>query len=170
VEAQLAIFSWPVTSHGKQVLLDNRTPAAPQYLVTSGRGVSGLIAYNWEIEGQMRTPLFEAVSHGGFAVPTDAQTERRFGGSRVFREGRRVDGENYNDSAIDHFEVVVAAEAAFALYGAIEPLVSPHPQGPVYVPIAEVRRLYQPMEREFLRAFVTAHPEPFVITLTAQSD
>ena len=38
VEAQLAIFTWPVSSHGKQIVLDNRKPSAPQYLVTSARG------------------------------------------------------------------------------------------------------------------------------------
>jgi hypothetical protein len=48
--------------------------------------------------------------------------------------------------------------------------VSPHPKGPVYPPVAEVRRVYQPMEREFLRAFVTADPQPYVVSLAAESD
>jgi hypothetical protein len=38
------------------------------------------------------------------------------------------------------------------------------------VPVAEVRRLYQPIEREFMRAFVATDPQPFVITLAAESD
>jgi hypothetical protein len=170
VEAQMAIFTWPVSSHDKQLVLDNRIPSARQYLVSSGRAVSGLVAYNWQIDGQMRRPLFEAVSHGGAPVPTDETTERRFGGSRVFREGRRVNGEAYTDTAIDDFEVLTNGDAAIARYASIEPLVSPHPNGPVYLPIAEIRRRYQPMEREFLRAFVTADPEPYVVRLAAAAD
>jgi hypothetical protein len=170
VEAHLAILTWPVSSHSKALVIDNRNPSAPQYLVTSSRGVSGLVAYNWQNDGEMGRPLFEAVSHGGYPVPTNEQTERRFGGSRVFREGRRVNEESYSDNAIDDFEVFASGDAAFARYAAIEPLVSPPPQGPVYVPIADVRRAYQPMEREFLRLFVTSSPEPFVVGLTAQSD
>ena len=170
VEAQMAIFTRPVSSHGKQIVLDNLTPSAPQYLVTSARVASGLVAHNWQIDGEMRRPLFEAVSHGGLPVPTDGTTERRFGGSRVFREGRRVSAEDYSDTVIDHFEMFASGDAAFAQYAAIEPLMGPHPDGPVYVPVAEVRRLYQPMERDFLRAFVTTDPQPYVITLEAQSD
>ena len=170
IEAHLPILTRPVSSHSKTVVLDNRNPSAPQYLVTSSRGVSGLVAYNWQIDGQMRRPLFEALSHGGFPVPTDDQAERRFGGSRVFREGRRVNEESYSDSAIDTFEVFTSGDAAFARYAGIEPLLSPHPDGPVYVPIADVRRTYQPMEREFLRLFVTSSPDPFRVRLTAQSD
>jgi hypothetical protein len=170
IEAHLAILTRPVSSHSKAVVLDNRNLSAPQYLVTSSRGVSGLVAYNWQIDGQMRRPLFGAISHGGLPVPTNQQTERRFGGSRVFREGRRVNEESYSDSAIDDFEVFASGDAAFARYAGIEPLVSPHPEGPVYVPIADVRRTYQPMEREFLRLFVTSSPEPFLVRLTAQSD
>jgi hypothetical protein len=169
VEAQLAIFTWPVSSHGKQLVLDNRIPSARQYLVTSARAVSGLVAYNWEIDGQMRQPLFEAVMHGGGAVPSDETTERRFA-SRVFREGRRVTEESYSENAIDDFEVLANGDAALASYAAIEPLVSPHPDGPVYLPIAEVRRRYQPMEREFMRAFVTESPDPYVVRLSAVSD
>ena len=170
VEAQMAIFTWPVSSHGKQIVLDNRKPLERQYLVTSGRGVSGLVAYNWQIDGQMRQPLFEPVSHGGAPVPSDETTERRFGGSRVFREGRRVNEESYSDSAIDDFEVLANVDAAVARYAGIEPLISPHPDGPVYVPAAEVRRRYQPMEREFMRAFVTTDPEPFIVRLAAGTD
>jgi hypothetical protein len=170
VEAHQAIFTWPVSSHGKLIVLDNRMSSAPQYLVTSGRAVSGLVAYNWQIDGDMRRPLFEPVSHGGAMVPTDETTERRFGGTRVFREGRRVNAESYSNNAIDVFEVPATEDAAFARYAAIEPLVSPHPNGPVYVPAAEVRRLYQPMEREFMRAFVSADPEPYVVRLAAAND
>ena len=169
VEAHLAIFTWPVSSHGKQLVLDNRIPSARQYLVTSGRAVSGLVAYNWQIDGQMSRPLFEAVMHGGGAVPTDETMDRRFA-SRVFREGRGVSEESYSENAIDDFEVLANGDAALARYAAIEPLVSPHPDGPVYVPIAEVRRRYQPMEREFMRAFVTDAPEPYVVRLAAVTD
>ena len=170
VIAHLAILTWPVSSHGKAIVLDNRKPLAPQYLVMSNRAVSGLVAYNWQIDGQMARPLFEPVSHGGYLVPTNNQTERRFGGTRVFSEGVRVGEESYSDNAIDVFETFAAESAASARYAVIEPLISPHPDGPVYVPVAEVRRRYQPMEREFLRAFVTGAPEPFVVRLSAQSD
>ena len=103
--AQQAIFTWPVSSHGKQLVLDNRKPSSPQYLVVSIRGVSGLVAYNWETTGQMLRPLFEPVSHGGVPAPSDQHTERRFGGSRVFREGLTISEESYSDDAIDDFEV-----------------------------------------------------------------
>jgi hypothetical protein len=33
-----------------------------------------------------------------------------------------------------------------------------------------VRRRYQPMEREFMRAFVTDAPEPYVVRLAAVTD
>jgi hypothetical protein len=170
VIAQPAIFTWPGSSHGKQVVLDNRKPSAREYLVISTRGASGLVAYNWETAGQMLRPLFEPVSHGGVPAPVDQHMERRFGGSRVFREGLTISEESYSDSAIDDFEVFASFDAAFARYTAIEPLVSPHPNGPVYSPVAEVRRVYQAMEREFLRAFVTTDPEPYVVALAAQSD
>jgi hypothetical protein len=170
VEAQMAIFTRPVSAHGKQIILDNRNPSAPHYLVTSARAVSGLVAYNWQVDDEMRRPLFEAVSHGGLPVPTDGTAERRFGGSRVFREGQRVNADDYSDSVIDDFEIFASGDAAFARYAGIEPLVSPHPDGPVYVPAAELRRRYQPMEREFMRAFVAADPGPFVIRLAAESD
>jgi hypothetical protein len=170
VVAQQAIFTWPVTSHGKQVVLDNRKSASHQYLVVSSRGASGLVAYNWDTTGQMLRPLFEPVSHGGVPAPSDEHTERTFGGSRVFREGLTISQESYSDSAIDDWEVFTDSDAAFSRYSAIEPLMSPHPKGPVYHPVAEVRRAYQPMEREFLRAFVTAEPPPYLVTLEAQSD
>jgi hypothetical protein len=170
VMAQQAIFTWPVSSHGKQLVLDNRNPSSPQYLVVSTRSVSGLVAYNWATTGQMLQPLFEPVSHGGRPAPSDQHTERRFGGSRVFREGLTISQESYSDAAIDDFEVFASGDPAFARYAALEPLVSPHPNGPVYPPVAEVRRVYQPMEREFLRAFVTADPQPYVVSLAAESD
>jgi len=169
VVAHQAIFTSPGSSHGKQVVLDNRNPSSRQYLVVSTRSASGLVAYNWDTTGQMPRPLFEPVSHGGVPAPTDQHMERRFG-SRTFREGLTISEESYSDHAIDDFEVFGDWDAAFARYSAIEPLVSPHPDGPVYLPVAEVRRAYQPMEREFLRAFVTADPQPYVVTLEAQSD
>jgi hypothetical protein len=169
VVAHQAIFTSPGSSHGKQVVLDNRIPSSRQYLVVSTRGASGLVAYNWDTTGQMLRPLFEPVSHGGVPAPTDRHTERRFG-NRIFREGLTISQESYSDNAIDDFEVFGDWDGAFARYSAIEPLMSPHPNGPVYPPVAEVRRAYQPMEREFLRAFVTADPQPYVVTLEAQSD
>ena len=147
--AHQAIFTSPGSSHGKQVVLDNRNPSSRQYLVVSTRSASGLVAYNWDTTGQMPRPLFEPVSHGGVPAPTDQHMERRFG-SRIFREGLTISEESYSDNAIDDFEVFGDWDAAFARYSAIEPLVSPHPDGPVYAPVAEVRRAYQPMEREFL--------------------
>lgn len=168
LDAQLAILTRAVTAHGKQRVIDNRSPLVPQYLVTSSRAASGLVAYNWQNDGQIRSPLFEALSHGGSIVPTDEQTERRFGGTRVFREGLKIDAEFYSANAIDHFEIFGTGDDALARYATIEPLVSPHPEGPVYVPVAEIRRRYQPMELEFLRAFVTGNPQPFLVRLAGQ--
>ena len=88
-----------MSSHGKQVVLDNRKPSAREYLVISTRGASGFVAYNWETAGQMLRPLFEPVSHGGVPAPVDQHMERRFGGSRVFREGLTISEESYSDSA-----------------------------------------------------------------------
>ena len=168
IEAHLATFSRAVSVHRKQVVLDNRKPSMPEYLVVSNRSVSGLLAYNWAAVGQMRQPLFEAISHGGIPAPTDLQTRRWFGGSRGFAEGLFVDSTNYVDDAIDDFELFSMGDAAFDLFTAIEPLVSPHPSGPHYARVAELRRVYQPMESEFLRAFVTANPESFIVTLTGE--
>ena len=168
VEARLAIFNRAVSSHGKGILIDNQNRSMPRYLVISSRSVSGMLVYNWAIDDEMRRPLFAAVSHGGVPVPTNSQTRRWFGPSRAFPEGLRVDAENYADNAIDDFEVFSDGDAAFDRYEAIEPLIGPHPDGPAYAWVAEIRRVYQPMEREFLRAFVTTNPEPFLVTLTGR--
>ena len=168
LEAHLAIFSKAVSTHSKQVVLDNRKPSRPEYLVVSTRSVSGQLAYNWVVDGQMRRPLFEATSHGGVPSPTNHRTRRLFGGSRAFAEGLLVDSTNYVDDAIDDFEEFSMGDAAFDLFTAIEPLVGPHPSGPRYDWVAEIRRAYQPMEIEFLRAFVTANPESFIVTLTGE--
>ena len=79
-----------------------------------------------------------------------------------------VDPENYVDDVIDDFELFSNGDAAFDFFEAIEPLISPHPDGPSYAWVAEIRRVYQPIEREFLRAFVTTNPEPFLVTLTGR--
>ena len=71
VVAHQAIFTSPGSSHGKQVVLDNRNRLAP-VLVVSTRSASGLVAYNWDTTGQMPRPLFEPVSHGGVPAPTTA--------------------------------------------------------------------------------------------------
>ena len=75
-----------------------------------------------------------------------------------------VDAESYNDSVTDQFQIFTSRTSADPFYAGIE-LLGPHPQGPFFSWIAEVRRVYQPMEREFLRAFVTNAPEPFVVEL-----
>ena len=168
LEAHLAVFTQAASVHGKEIVLDNRKPSLPQFLVASSRSVSGVLAYNWTIDEQMRRPLFAAVSHGGVAVPTNMRSDRRFGGSRVYKEGLFTDPIVYVDSVIGDFEVVSNGDDAFGLYGAIEPLISPHPEGPAYAWEAEVRRVYQPMEREFLRAFVATSPEPFLVRLRGQ--
>ena len=168
IEAQLAIFTRAVSVHGKQIVLDNRKPSTPEYLVISSRSVSGLLAYNWATDGQMQRPLFAAISHGGVPAPTNRQTKRRFGGSRAFTEGLLVDSAIYVDDAIDDFELFSMGDAAFDLFAAIEPLISPHPNGPSYAWVAAIRRVYQPIEREFLRAFVTTGPEPFLVSLTGE--
>ena len=168
IEARLAIFARGSSVHSKGILIDNEKRSMPRYLVISSRLVSGMLAYNWAIDDEMRRPLFAAISHGGVPVPTDSQTRRWFGPSRSFPEGLRVNSENYADNAIDDFEVFSDGDAAFDRYEAIEPLIGPHPDGPAYAWVAEIRRVYQPMEREFLRAFVTTNPEPFLVTLTGR--
>ena len=164
IEAHLAIFTRAVSVHTKQIVLDNRTPSMPEYLVISSRSVSGQLAYNWASGGQMRRPLFAAISHGGIPVPATRQTTRRFGGSRAFTEGLLVDSALY----VDDFELFSTGDAAFDRFAAIEPLIGPHPNGPSYAWVAEIRRVYQPMERKFLRAFVTSSPESFLVSLAGQ--
>ena len=168
VEVQLAIFDRAVSSHGKQIFLDNRKQSMPQYLVMSHRSVAGMLAYNWGVDDQMRRPLFAAVSHGGVPVPTNSQTRRWLTPSRGFFEGLFVNPESYVDDAIDDFELFSNEDAAFDRFEAIDPLISPHPDGPAYAWVAEIHRVYQPMAREFLRAFVTTNPEPFLVTLAGR--
>ncbi|MGH9254226.1 MAG: hypothetical protein ACRD3C_06605 [Vicinamibacterales bacterium] len=167
IQAQIATFSTAISTHGKSQWLDYTTPATPRYLVTSARGVGATVAYNSEVTSQMNYPLFEPVTIGGQPVPTDTRVPRSFGGVNL-TAGLSVSASNYNDNVNDHFEIFTDREAADALYAAIEPLQGPHPQGPFFPWVAEVRRAYQPREREFLRAFVTATPEPYSIQLAAR--
>ena len=107
--AHQAIFTWPVSSHGKQLVLDNRKPSAPQYLVTSRRAVCQVSS---PITGKRRADAAAVVRACVTRRPSRADrraTERRFGGSRVFREGRTMNEESYSDNAIDDFEVFAAA-------------------------------------------------------------
>jgi hypothetical protein len=166
IEVNLAIFTKGVSVHGKQIVLDNRDSSMPEYLVISSRSVSGLLAYNSVIDGEIRQPLFVAISHGGVAEPTDSRRTRFFAGSRAFFEGLLVESGFYADDVIDDFEVFSVGDAAFGFFDSIEPLLGPHPDGPSYAWDAEIRREYQPIERDFLRAFVNTNPEPFLITLT----
>ena len=95
-----------------------------------------------------------------------SQSIRAFG-SVGFADGLVVDEESYNESATDDFEIFTLRAPADARYAGIE-LLGPHPRGPFFAWRAEVRRVYQPVEREFLRAFVTNNPEPYVVELSGQ--
>jgi hypothetical protein len=143
----MATFTDGTSTHAKSIWIDNAKPKTPRYLVTAGRGVTDVIAYNYLNEGQMKWPLFEATTIGGLAVPTDSQTSRTFG-SAGFSEGLLVDAESYNNSVTDQFQIFTSRAPADTFYAGIQ-LQGPHPQGPFFSWSAEVRRVYQPMERSF---------------------
>jgi hypothetical protein len=165
VDALMAIFNRGLFVHSKSIVLHRLTAADYQYLVKSERSFTGQISYNHHTERRMAHPLFEAVSHGGAPAPLDARTWRKFGGFN-FPEGLHTLDDLYVEGVIDHYEEFAQIDKAHAQYGSIEPLLAPHPDGPVYTWTAQVRRRFQPMEREFLRAFVTTNPDPYVVTLT----
>ncbi len=167
VDAQLATFGVAISSHSKSMWIDNPKSAPARYLVTSGRSISADIDYNWAFRNWMLLPLFEASTLGGAAIPSDARTSRPFGNVRI-SEGLAVDVRGYNDAVTDDFEIFTTQQAADDRYAAIEPLLGPHPDGPFFAWEAEIRRVYQPMEREFLRAFVTANLEASRIRLIGQ--
>ena len=157
--ARMARFGTASVAHAKAMIIDNRVPSAPRYLVTSSRSAAGMLWYDWATG-------FEALSHNAVAVPTDTFTARRFGTSDI-EEGVFTNQFVYLETAIDDFEEFTSGAAAESLFKAI-PLRSPHPSGPHYGWTAEIRRAYRPMEQEFRRIFVDADPEPFHVRLTGQ--
>ena len=156
---QLARIGSASVNHEKFMLLDNRAPNG-QTLIASRRSATALLWYDW-------TTRFEAIEHSGHTPPIESATTRTFGTSGL-SEGLFVSQFVYLDMVIDAFEVFANASAAEAFYRAIT-LTSPHPDGPTYGWTAQVRRRYQPAEREFLRAFVTMEPEPFVVRLNGRA-
>ncbi len=168
VEATLATFGSGVSVHSKSRWIDvPRDSSPPRYLVTSGRAVSGFVFYNWQYRDRMTAPLFEAVAIGGLAPGTDARTSRTFGGLQM-TEGTQADVWGYDDSVLDDFEAFTDREDADGWYEAIA-LQGPHPDGPFFPWTAEVRRVYQSKERDFLRAFVTSTPDAYTIRLAGRA-
>ncbi len=149
------IISAGVT-HEKMMLLDNRTPAGTM-LVASRRSATALLSLDLATQ-------FETIAHSGFTAPRLGAASRAFGSSSV-SEGIVADRQTFLHMEIDDFQTFSASAAAQTTYDAIE-LKSPHPDGPTYGWDADVRRFYQPMEVEFLRAFVTSAPVPFTVKLT----
>lgn len=145
-----------VVAHEKMMVLDNRAPAGP-VLVASRRSALALLSFDV-------AAYFETVTHSGFAAPLWAASQREFG-NYAMSEGLFVSGGVFLQMEIDDFRTFAASEPSSAFYDSIV-LTSPHPDGPTYTWDAEVRRIYQPMEREFLRAFVTATPVAFPVRLT----
>jgi len=159
IPMRMARFASAGVSHGKAVTIDNRHPATPRYLVSAVRSATGTLWYDW-------TGRFDLVSHNGSAA-TNSFVSRPFGSSGV-AEGIFVNEFLYIEAVIDEFEEFTSAEAADASFASIA-LRSPHPEGPPYLWDAEVRRVYQPAEREFLRAFMSANPEEYAIQLTGRN-
>jgi len=150
------IISAGVT-HEKMMLLDNRTPPGT-VLVASRRSATAFLSLDLALQ-------FETVAHSGFTAPLSGATNREFGSSSI-GEGTVAERQIFLQMEVDDFQTFSAlAAAAQTAYDSIE-LKSPHPDGPTYGWDAEVRRIYQPMEREFLRAFVTTAPVPFTVRLT----
>jgi hypothetical protein len=143
-------------SHEKMMLLDNRTPPGT-VLVASRRSATALLSADLSTQ-------FETIAHSGIPAPLRNITPREFGGGSI-DEGVLADRSTFLHMEIDDFQTFPAQAAAQTLYDAIE-LKGPHPDGPTYGWDAEVRRIYQPMETEFLRAFVTPAPTSFTVRLS----
>lgn len=146
------------------------------YLVASGRAVDLDVEYNWYSDGLLEYPLYGATSISGYPNPTDTITYQPFYSVRL-GEGLEVEEGMFDASVGDDFKVLSsdqsapstedpAYQEATKLFGEIEPLVDPQThEGPFITWQAEVARVYQPIEREFLRAVMTTEPPPFTIPL-----
>lgn len=178
IDTSLATFGTSVSVHGKDLVVnDPRSGGGLGYLVISRRSVSPTVEYNWYIEDVLQYPFFQATSISGYPNPTDTVTYRRFA-SMGFGEGVLVTPFMFLASVIDDFKTIPsgaskpstedpAFQAAEQVFGAIEPLEDPQThKGPFITWQAEVARVYQPMEREFLRAVMTTEPPPFTIPLS----
>lgn len=177
IDTSLATFDTSISVHGKDLVVNDPRGGGIDYLVTSGRSVSPTVAYNWYSEGVLQYPFFQATSISGYPNPTDTVTYRRFA-SMGFGEGVLVTPFMFLASVIDDFKTIPsgaskpstddpAFQAAEQLFNAIEPLKDPQThEGPFITWQAEVARVYQPMEREFLRMVMTTEPPPFTIPLS----
>ena len=143
-------------THEKMMLLDNRTPPGT-VLVASRRSAYAFLSLDLATQ-------FETIAHGGFTAPLRDVGHREFGSSGI-DEGVVADRSTFLHMEIDDFQTFPASAPAQTAYDSIE-VKSPHPDGPTYGWDADVRRIYQPMEVEFLRAFVTSAPVPFTVKLT----
>lgn len=169
IETSLPTFGRNRSSHSKQIVThDPGSDAEQTFLVISGRGVSLAVTYNWAIEDDARRPLFRASSISGRANPTDTVTVRKFH-SFGFREGVLVTPFLFSEEVIDDFLVLppgTTEQGTREPFLAIEPLLDPQTsQGPFITWQADIERVYQPREIEFLRAFMTASPPPYSIPL-----
>lgn len=178
IETSLATFGRSVSVHAKDLVVHNPgSGGGLGYLVESGRSVTLGVDYNWYAEGLLQYPFFQATSISGYANPTDTITYRRFH-SLGLGEGVLVTPFMFVASVIDDFKTFPSGEswpstedpafqAAQQDLNAIEPLMDPQThQGPFITWQAEMARVYQPMEREFLRAVMIAEPPPFMIPLS----
>ena len=169
LETSLAAFGRNTSSHNKQIIVhDPGLDADRTFLVTSGRSVGLSLTYNWAIEGEARRALFRATSISGHTHPTDTATVREFGAFR-FREGVLVTPTSFSESVIDDFILLppgTTEQGTREPFLAIEPLLDPQTnQGPFIAWQADVGRVYQQRELEFLRAFMTADPPRYSIPL-----
>lgn len=177
IATSLATFNRSVSAHSKGITLDDPEPYKMRYLVSSSRVISPTISYNWYTKDIMNYPSFDAISVSGHTNPTDTVTYRQFGKTRL-GEGILVTPFMYNEAIIDDFEIFPSSAAnpsksdpaygnAKAFFDTIEPLVDPQThEGPFIQWEATVKRVYQPMELEFLRAFMIADPPQFTISLS----
>ena len=169
LETSLAALGPGISAHEKQIVLHDPGPDEERTaLVMSGRGVSLSVTYNWSIEGEARRPLFRATSISGRTNPTDTVTVREFH-SFGFGEGVSVTSFMFSEEAIDDFIVLPPgppSDGTREPFLAIEPLRDPQTSlGPFITWQADVDRVYQPYELDFLRAFMTANPPRYSIPL-----
>jgi len=169
LETSLVAFGRNRSSHQKQIIVHDPGPDDDRtFLVTSGRSVSLSLTYNFAIEGDARRALFRATSISAHTNPTDTVTRREFH-SFGFREGVLVTPTMFSESVIDDFILLppgTTEQGTREPFLAIEPLLDPQTsQGPFIAWQADVERVYQSREIEFLRAFMTASPPPYSIPL-----
>jgi hypothetical protein len=160
IRTDLVTFLGAGSAHVKEIWVYDPLGDDETFLVTSGRGISLFLPSGF--------PPFRATSISGHPNPTDTTTPREFQGMLI-REGVVVDRDVFDEQTIDDFIILppgsVLSEAR-ERFRAIGPLEDPQTgKGPFITWQADVERVYDPSELEFLRAVMMANPPRFSVSL-----